>query len=41
MKTKEENKKGKISIPIFIIGFLSIIIILAILALSMQITNLQ
>jgi len=41
MKTKEEDGKKKNSMPIFIIGFLSTMLILAILAFSMQITSLQ
>ena len=40
MKTKEEDKK-KISMPIFIIGLLSIMLILAILAFSLTTINLQ
>jgi hypothetical protein len=41
MKTKEGDGKKKNSVPILIIGFLSIVLILAILAFSMQITSLQ
>jgi len=40
MKTKEEDKK-KISMPIFIIGLLSIMLILAILAFFLAIINMQ
>jgi len=41
MKTKKEDGKKKNSVPILIIGLLSIVLILAILVFSMQITNLQ
>jgi len=41
MKTKEGDGKKKNRVAILIIGLLSILLILAILAFSMQITNLQ
>jgi|GEM_PF-1448409 len=41
MRTKEEDGKKKDSVPILIIGLLSIVLILAILVFSMQITSLQ
>jgi len=41
MKTKKEDGKKKNSVPTLIIGLLSIVLILAILAFSMQITSLQ
>jgi len=41
MKTKEEDEKKKNSMPILIIGLLSIMLILAILAFSLAIINLQ
>ena len=41
MRTKKEDGKKKNSMPILIIGILSIMLILAIFTFSMQITNLQ